>query len=90
MCLGVPGRITELDRTTATARVDVLGATREVSVLLVADEVAEGDWVVVHVGFAIGRVDEDEARRTLDLLGEALAAEARELAEAEAEERADG
>lgn len=81
MCLGVPGRIIELDAATATARVDVLGATREVSVLLVADEVTEGDWVVVHVGFAIGRVDEDEARRTLDLLGDALAAEAAELEE---------
>jgi len=38
----------------------------------VADEVGVGDWVVVHVGFAIAKVDEAEAERTLDLLGDAL------------------
>ena len=72
MCLGIPGRIIDIDAATATARIDVGGARRDVSVMLVADEVGVGDWVVVHVGFAIAKVDEAEAERTLDLLGDAL------------------
>jgi len=72
MCLGIPGRIIDIDPATATARIDVGGARRDVSVMLVANEVGVGDWVVVHVGFAIAKVDEAEAERTLDLLGDAL------------------
>lgn len=80
MCLAVPARIIELDESSRTALVDVLGATRDVSILLLDDAVTAGDWVVVHVGFAIGRIDPDEAERSLLLLSDALAAEERELA----------
>ena len=58
------------------AHIDVSGAGREVSTLLLADPVAVGDWLLVHVGFALARIDEDEATATLDLLAEALEAEA--------------
>lgn len=74
MCLSVPARIVELDRDRRTAVVDVLGATRDASTLLV-DDLAPGDWVLVHVGFAIARIDEDEAARTLALWDEVADAE---------------
>lgn len=74
MCLSVPAKVVALDGERRSATVDVLGATREASVLLLP-EVVEGDWVLVHVGFAIARIDEDEAAAALALLDDALAAE---------------
>ncbi len=77
MCLAIPAEVIALldgDR----ARVSVGGVTKDISMALV-DEVAVGDYVLLHVGFALGRIDADEAQRTLDLLvasGE-LAAELR-------------
>jgi len=50
--------------------VDFGGVRREVCLAYVADEVNPGDYVIVHVGFAISKVDEDEARRTFELLKE--------------------
>ena len=70
MCLGIPGRITELhdDRGLLMGNVDFGGVRREVCLAYVADQVRPGDYVVVHVGFAISRVDEEEARRTFEAL----------------------
>lgn len=72
MCLGIPGRIVEVpDRQAALATVDISGVRRSVSVALVdepANPVRPGDWVLVHVGFALARIDEADARETLDLL----------------------
>ncbi len=79
MCLSVPAKVVALDDERRSATVDVLGATREASVLLLP-EVVVGDWVLVHVGFAIARIDEDEAAAALALLDEALAAEDAEMA----------
>jgi hydrogenase expression/formation protein HypC len=72
MCLGIPGRITELrdDRGLAMGMVDFGGVRREVCLEYVAGEVALGDYVIVHVGFAISKVDEAEARRTFEVLRE--------------------
>ena len=72
MCLGIPGRILELrdDRGLAMGLVDFGGVRREVCLAYVADQVRPGDYVVVHVGFAISRVNEDEARRTFEALRE--------------------
>ena len=72
MCLGIPGRIVERrdDAGLAVGTVDFGGVRREVCLAYVADEVAVGDYVVVHVGFAISKVDEEEARRTFDILRE--------------------
>lgn len=73
MCLGIPGRVVaRLDD--GLARIDVSGVRRDVSVAF-TPEVEPGDWVLVHVGFALARIDEAEARATLELIGEALAAE---------------
>jgi hydrogenase expression/formation protein HypC len=74
MCLSVPGCVVAIDRDRQNATIAVLDARREVSVLLVP-EVAVGDWVLVHVGFAIARIDEAEAEASLALLGDALEAD---------------
>ena len=72
MCLAIPGQIIEIvDRDNRLAKVDVAGVQRNVNVgLLDADGAGAGpgDWVLIHVGFAISKVDEDEARATRDLL----------------------
>lgn len=72
MCLGIPGRIVDRrdDRGLPMGTVDFGGVRRECCLAYVADDVKEGDYVIVHVGFAISRVDEDEARRTYEVLRE--------------------
>ncbi len=70
MCLGIPGRILDLrtDSGLAMGTVDFGGVRREVCLQYVAGQVAPGDYVVVHVGFAISKVDEEEARKTFGAL----------------------
>jgi hydrogenase expression/formation protein HypC len=75
MCLAVPVRIAELlEGERAVAEID--GVKKEISLALV-EGLAAGDYVIVHVGYAISRLDEEEARRTLALFEEVgrLAAE---------------
>lgn len=68
MCLAIPGRIIEMvDDEKRLARVDVAGVRRTVNVGLL-DGAELDDWVLIHVGFAISRVDEEEAAATLALL----------------------
>jgi hydrogenase expression/formation protein HypC len=72
MCLGIPGRIVDVpDRPAGLATVDISGVRRSVSIALVDEpgaSIEAGDWVLVHVGFALSRIDEDDARETLELL----------------------
>ena len=72
MCLAIPGQVLEwVDAGNQIAKVDVVGVRRNINVSLIAGEnggVQPGDWVLIHVGFAISRVDEDEARATRELL----------------------
>jgi len=77
MCLGVPGRIIEVqeDGLMRMGRVDFGGITRQVCLAYVP-EAQVGDWVIVHVGFAISRLEEEEAMETLQLLEEVFGAEA--------------
>ena len=72
MCLGIPGRIVDMhqDHGLAMGTVDFGGVRREVCLAYVADEVSPGDYAIVHVGFAISKVDEAEARRTFEVLKE--------------------
>lgn len=72
MCLGIPGRILEIhnDRGLAMGVVDFGGVQRTVCLAYIADQVAVGDYALVHVGFAIAKVDEEEARRTFEILRE--------------------
>ena len=70
MCLGVPGQIVEfLDPTHHLAKAEISGVRRAINVgLLVPDGLDIGDWVLIHVGFALSKIDEEEAKRTLDFL----------------------
>lgn len=73
MCLAIPGQVVSFeDETRQLVKVDVAGVRRRVHVGLL-DPLEIGDWVLVHVGFAISRLDEQEAARTLEFL-EALGA----------------
>jgi hydrogenase expression/formation protein HypC len=85
MCLGIPGQVTELlEIHEHLARVDVSGVGRVVNIGLLEDEdVKPGDWVLIHVGFAMAKIDEDEARVALEglqLLGRELDDELEALA----------
>ncbi len=72
MCLAIPGQVIEfVDEDNRLAKVDVAGVRRTVNVgLLDAEDggARPGDWVLIHVGFALSKVDEDEAHATLELL----------------------
>jgi hydrogenase expression/formation protein HypC len=70
MCLGIPGQIAEIvDEQCQIAKVDVSGVKRSVNVALLAEEgIKPGDWVLIHVGFAMSKIDEDEAQETMKLL----------------------
>jgi hydrogenase expression/formation protein HypC len=86
MCLAIPGQIVEVvDETNRLALVDVAGVKRNVNIGLLEDDgggVGPGDWVLIHVGFAISQVDEEEAeatRRMLEGMGADYEAELEEL-----------
>lgn len=70
MCLGIPGQILEIvDDENSIAKVIVSGVKRNVSVALVRPEGIEpGDWVLIHVGFAMSKINEQEAQETLKAL----------------------
>jgi hydrogenase expression/formation protein HypC len=86
MCLAVPARILEI-RSDSMALVDIQGTQREVSLMVLDGDAAVGDYVLIHVGYAIERIDEEEALRTLELFAELSLPD--ELSESEAP-RADG
>ncbi|WP_433467108.1 HypC/HybG/HupF family hydrogenase formation chaperone [Spirillospora sp. CA-142024] len=69
MCLAIPGEIVEIMPDRPLAKVDVTGVRRAVNIgLLDGEGLAPGDWVLIHVGFAMSKIDEDEARATLTML----------------------
>lgn len=71
MCLAIPGKITEIiDPENHIAKVEVGGVKRNVNIGMLEDEVRVGDYVLIHVGFAMSKVDEKEAEETLRLLQE--------------------
>lgn len=82
MCLGIPGRVVEIvNADHKLGVVDVCGVRRQINLACVVDDAhpvasCVGEWVLVHVGFAMSRIDEEEARLTLEVLtqlGEAQA-----------------
>jgi len=76
MCLGIPGRIVRIDDPVRKlATVDVSGVKRQVNIACIVSEAhpveaCVGDWVLVHVGFAMSRIDEEQAAETLKILTE--------------------
>lgn len=84
MCLAIPGQIlVVVDELNRLATVDVVGVRRTVDVGLL-DDARPGDWVLIHVGFALSRIDEAEAAATLALLEEMGAEYEQELEELKA------
>ena len=86
MCLGIPGQIVEMvDEENRIAKAEVSGVRRNVNIGLLTegeDAVGIGDWVLIHVGFAMSKIDEEEARQTrefLEMLGEPYEQELSEL-----------
>ena len=87
MCLAIPGQIVDLvDEPNRLARVEVAGVRRTVNIGLLDEDAGggavPGDWVLIHVGFALSKVDEEEAHATLRLLeqmGDAYTQELEEL-----------
>lgn len=71
MCLAVPMQIISVEGDTMVAEID--GVRREASLLMLNEEVKVGDFVLIHAGFAISRLDEDEALETIELMRECLA-----------------
>jgi hydrogenase expression/formation protein HypC len=76
MCLGIPGRIVKIeDATKKLAVVDISGVKRQVNIACIVDEqhpveACLGDWVLIHVGFAMSRINEEQAAQTLQILHE--------------------
>ncbi len=90
MCLGIPGRIVEfVDPTRHLAKAEVSGVKRTINVgLVLPDGLDVGDWVLIHVGFALSKIDEEEAARTtryLIELGSAYEQELSDIAESRIE-----
>ena len=86
MCLGIPGRIVEIiDEDLTIAKAEVSGVRRNINIGLVhydEERVEIGDWVLIHVGFALSKIDEEEAHATikaLEEIGEAYEEELEEL-----------
>ena len=89
MCLAIPGQVIEfVDEGNQIAKVDVVGVRRNINVGLLADDdgggAMPGDWVLIHVGFALSKVDEEEAHATLSLLEKMGAEYEQELEELKA------
>jgi hydrogenase expression/formation protein HypC len=91
MCLAIPGEVVELlpGNDDQLAMVDVVGVKRRINVgLLEGEPLVPGDWVLIHVGFAMSKVDEQEAEealRMLELMGQAFADELQAVAESRIE-----
>jgi hydrogenase expression/formation protein HypC len=90
VCLGIPGEVVELlDDPPDLAKVDVSGVRRAINIGLLSDEQVEpGDWVLIHVGFALSKIDEQEAKAALAFLegiGQAYADELAALADSKIE-----
>ncbi len=73
MCLSIPSKITTIDTETNVATVDTMGVSRQVSLDLVNEPVTIGDYVLIHVGFAMSRIDEADALESLKVYEEILA-----------------
>jgi hydrogenase expression/formation protein HypC len=66
MCVGIPSKIVKIED--SMGLIEVLGAQREVSLLLLDEEVQIGDYVIVHAGFAIRKIQEEDAHENLELM----------------------
>ncbi|RTZ69202.1 MAG: hypothetical protein DSZ30_02950 [Aquificaceae bacterium] len=70
MCLAIPSRVVEVDEVSKTAVVETFGVKRKVSTMLLNEPLQVGDYVLIHVGFAMEKIDPEEAKKTLELFKE--------------------
>ena len=83
MCLSIPSKVVKVDKEKATAIVDTMGVQREVGIDFIEDRVKVGDYVLIHIGFAMEIIDEKEALASIETYKEIL-----ELMDKEERERA--
>jgi len=72
MCLSIPSKITKIDSSSNVATVDTMGVSRDVSLDLIDEPVKVGDYLLIHVGFAMNKIDEKDALESLRLYEEIL------------------
>jgi len=72
MCLSIPSKVTAIETESNIATVDTMGVERKVSLDLLGDPVAIGDYVLIHVGFAMNKIDEEDALESLKVYREIL------------------
>ncbi len=75
MCVGFPGKIVDIDGDGDFGVVNIGGTRRQVVLMLIDEELNLGDYVLVHAGFAIHKIDEDLAKEKLEMLGELVGSE---------------
>lgn len=78
MCLAIPSKIIEKDQFRAV--VDVYGARREINLMLMAEEVGVGDYVLVHAGFALQKIDYEAAQESLNVISKIIEDVSKEMA----------
>lgn len=86
MCLAIPSKVVSIDKENNTVTLDTLGVMREASLDLMQEEVCIGDYVLLHIGYVMAKIDEEQARLSLESYAEILQAieEEEELREANA------
>ncbi|MWV62703.1 HypC/HybG/HupF family hydrogenase formation chaperone [Helicobacter saguini] len=74
MCLAIPSKVIEIKRDSNTAVLDTLGVRREASLDLMQDNVSVGEFVLLHVGYVMGKIDEEDAKESLKLYAQMIEA----------------
>ncbi len=72
MCLSIPSKVIKIDKEENSAVVDTMGVKREVSLDLMDQSIEEGDFLLIHVGYAMNKIDEDDALESLKLYEEII------------------
>ncbi|WP_187647590.1 HypC/HybG/HupF family hydrogenase formation chaperone [Nitrosophilus labii] len=72
MCLSIPSQVIEINKDEMTAIVDTLGVKRKVGIDFIADEVKVGDYVLIHIGYAMNIIDEEYAKESIALYQEII------------------
>ncbi len=73
MCLSIPSKVTKIDKETNIATVDTMGVERQASLDLIDQEVNIGDYVLIHIGYAMNKIDEEDAMESLKLYEQIIA-----------------
>lgn len=72
MCLAIPSKVIKIDTETNLATLDTLGVMREASLDLMNEEVQIGDYVLLHIGYVMGKIDEEQAKLSLETYAEII------------------